>query len=88
METLYQKYKDRGFIVVTLFDTLGFSGLNDWAEEFGINHPVVLDQTAQVGRKFNPDGAIPSMTLLAPGAEIVILDQNNITEEEIVAHLP
>lgn len=87
METLYQKYKDRGFIIVTLFDTLGFSGLVDWANEFGISHPVVLDQAAQVGQKYNPDGVIPSMTLLKPGAEIVILDQSNISEEEILEYL-
>jgi hypothetical protein len=74
-------------MVITLFDTLGFSGLVDWAQEFGINHPVVLDSAAQEGKKYNPDGAIPSMTLLKPGAEIVILDQPTISEEEILPYL-
>lgn len=74
-------------MIVTLFDTLGFSGLVDWAEEFGINHPVVLDQAAIVGKKYNPDGAIPSMTLLKPGAEIVILDKPAISEAEILPYL-
>ena len=73
--------------MVTLFDTLGFSGLVEWAEEFDIGHPVVLDQAALVGRKYNPDGAIPSMTLLKPGAEIVILDQDHIAEEDILPYL-
>ena len=72
---------------MTLFDTLGFSGLVDWADEFSINHPVALDQAAQIGRKYNPDGVIPSMTLLKPGAEIVILDQSSISEEEILQYL-
>lgn len=74
-------------MVITLFDTLGFSGLVDWAEEYDIQHPVVLDQAAVVGKKFNPDGAIPSMTLLKPGAEIAIIDQASITEEEILPYL-
>lgn len=59
----------------------------DWAQEFGIQHPVVLDQAAIVGKKYNPDGAIPSMTLLKPGVEIVIRDQPNISEEEILPYL-
>ena len=74
-------------MVITLFDTLGFSGLVEWAEEYDIQHPVVLDQAAVVGKRFNPDGAIPSMTLLKPGAEIAILDQAAITEDEIVPFL-
>ena len=74
-------------MVITLFDTLGFSGLVDWAEEYDIQHPVVLDQAAVVGRKFNPDGAIPSMTLLKPGAEIAIIDKPSITEDEILPFL-
>ena len=74
-------------MIVTLFDTLGFSGLVDWAEEFDITHPVVLDSAAIEGRKYNPDGAIPSMTLLKPGAEIVILDKPSISEAEILPYL-
>ena len=74
-------------MVITLMDTLGFSGLVDWAEEFDIQHPVVLDQAAVVGKKYNPDGAIPSMTLLKPGAEIVLLDLPTISEEEILPFL-
>jgi hypothetical protein len=72
---------------VTLFDTLGFTGLVDWAEEFGIEHPVALDQAAMVGKRFNPDGNIPSATLLKPGLEIVIRDESTISEEDILPYL-
>jgi len=75
-------------MVITLFDTLGLSGLVEWADEFGISHAVVADSAFQVGVNYNPDGSIPSMTLLAPGMEIVLLDQNSISEEEILPYLP
>jgi hypothetical protein len=74
-------------MVITLFDTMQYTDLVLWAEEFDIHHPVVLDQAATEGRNYNPDGRIPSMTLLAPGAEIVILDQDNISEEQILPYL-
>ena len=74
-------------MVITLFDSPNISDLQLWANEFGIHHAVAADPGFAVSRLYNPDNEIPSMTLLGPGAEIVILDQL-ITEAQILPHLP
>jgi hypothetical protein len=45
----------------------------DWVSQYGITHPVVLDDGWRVTDRFGPQG-VPSMTLLKPGLELVVVD--------------
>jgi hypothetical protein len=60
--------------------------LADWAEVYGLTHPVVADSSFGVGGSFVEGGSIglPSMTLLKPGAEIVIAG-DYVTEADIAS---
>lgn len=48
--------------------------LADWADSAGQTHPVVADSGWSVSNRFEQDYGIPSFTLLAPGMEVVAVD--------------
>lgn len=79
-EALYQDYVDRGFIIIEVLgeDNAGAppeqTVLQNWASTYGLTIPVVADPNWAVGNVYNPDGAIPSETLIAPGGELVVVD--------------
>lgn len=95
LEDLYQTYKDDGFIVITLLgENLAGSApsqseLEDWADQFGLNHPVVADPGYGVTTRFVDGGNIglPSMSLLLDGAEVRYRD-TSITEDQVRVNLP
>lgn len=95
LAALYEQYEADGFIVITLLgeDTGGSTPsqaeLEDWADQFGIDHPVVADEGFSVTSRFVDGGTIglPSMTLLEAGAEIVIRNAW-VSESDVEAHLP
>ncbi len=65
--------------------------LYDWATSAagvdGGNHPVVADSGWGVDNRFEADGGIPTLTLLGPGAEVLIAD-GYVTGADIEAALP
>ncbi len=84
---MYDLYRDRGLIVLSLlYDISTGEQAMTWAESHGLTHPVLVD-APNVGARFERDWAVPSFTLIGPGAEILVLD-GTITTEEIEAHLP
>lgn len=63
--------------------------LADWADTFGLHHPVVADPNWQVTARF-VDGysiALPSMQQLAAGMEILRRD-TQVSESQIRGALP
>ncbi|MCO4746993.1 MAG: hypothetical protein KC912_19500 [Proteobacteria bacterium] len=95
MEGLYQQYKDQGFIVITLLaqtnsqQTPTQADLQLWADTYSLNHPVVADPNFGVTGRFI-DGntiALPSMTLLSAGAQVVSRD-SWVTGSQVAANLP
>ncbi len=95
LAALYRQYEDDGFIVVTLLGEDSFgqvpnqADLQDWANSFGIDHPVVADPGFGVGARFVSGGSLylPSTSLLGPGA--VVLERDSyITTGDIQAALP
>jgi hypothetical protein len=48
--------------------------LKDWADVAGITFPVLADTNWTVSGRYEVDGAIPSWTLLGPGAEVIDID--------------
>ena len=92
---MYQQYKDAGFIVITLLIQNNESEpptqeeLMEWASKFGQTFPVVTDVNGDVAMRFaqRETLALPSHSLIAPGGEVLIAD-DDVTEEDIVASLP
>jgi hypothetical protein len=84
----YEEFGSRGFIPVTLIAENDVSAtpsqddLNEWVAQFGLTHPVVADDGWVIGNRFEVDYGIPSMTLIAPGGEILFRDEY-ITATEI-----
>ena len=95
LAALYEQYKDDGFIVITLLgentggSTPSQDELADWADQFGIEHPVVADEGFAVTSRFVDGGSIglPSMDLLEAGGEIVIRNAY-VDESDVENHLP
>ena len=95
LEALYQEYVDDGFIVITLLGensagaTPSQSELEDWANQFGLTHPVVADAGFGVTASFVTGGTIglPSMDLIEAGGEIVKVD-DWVDASDVEAHLP
>ena len=86
LEALFEKYQDRGLMVITLLTGSDTDEVAQWVDEFGSTHPVLAD-TEYIASRWEQDGGIPSHHLLAPGAVIEIID-GNVTEDDIVALLP
>jgi len=91
----YQQYADDGFIVITLLgeDSFGQTpdqgDLQEWANSFGIDHPVVADPGFSVGARFVSGSALylPSTSLLGPGA--VVLERDSpVSTNDILSALP
>lgn len=89
----YEEYGARGFIAITLLGEDENSqppdndDLNAWAEQAGITHPVLADGSWGVSNRYEQDGGIPTLTLVAPGGELVMVDQY-VTDADIEAVLP
>lgn len=66
-------------MVITLLHNLagplGVDQLNIWANEFGLDHPVVDDADQELSKLLWPDNqARPNAVLLGPGAEVLAQD--------------
>jgi len=63
--------------------------LQEWVDRFGLGHPVVADPGFGVTSRFVVGGSIglPSMTLLGPGAEVIVAD-GRVNEQAVLAALP
>lgn len=95
IQRIYQRYKDQGFIVITLLGedmsgrTPAQSDLADWANSFGLTHPVVADANWNVTSRYlrSASFSIPTMTLLGAGPEVILRD-TWVSESQIVNNLP
>jgi len=93
LEAWYQKYKDDGLIVIHLMAEDSYGGtpnqsdLTSWANSYGLNFPVVSDPSWGVSNRYERDNAIPSKTLIGPGAKIIAVDEY-IRESDIKGALP
>ena len=93
MQTWYEKYKDQGFIAISLitetYDEVppAQEDLQDWANEYGQTFPVLSDAIRVVDRfSERPGVSLPSLSLIGPGGEVILADAE-VTEDDIVAAL-
>ncbi|MCA9489153.1 MAG: TlpA family protein disulfide reductase [Myxococcales bacterium] len=95
MAELYREYEDQGFLVITLLGENEFGGvpsqrnLAQWADAFGIDHPVVADRNWQVTSRYlrSASFSIPTMHLIGVGAEVLARD-TWVGEAQIRNNLP
>lgn len=70
METLYQAYKDRGFIVLGIsLDQLDAEAVSAFVKEKKLTFPVALDQRGEVAREFGIRG-LPATVLIGPDGHV------------------
>jgi len=92
LQDLYDTYAAQGFVVMTLLgeneygETPSLSDLQRWADEFGLNHPVLADPSYGVSARW-AGVYIPTMHLVGPGAEVLMAD-TYVDETTIEANLP
>ena len=79
--------KGRDFIIITLFDTMNLSDTALWADEYGLNHPVAIDPMGEIASRFEENQAVPSYTLLLPGAEVAFRDHSTISQADVEAFM-
>ena len=93
LEALYQEYKDRGFIVVTMLaennsgSAPTMEDLQAWQATYSVTHPLVSDGGWAASYDYVTVG-IPSQQLLKPGAELVVVDGFGLTGADIEPYLP
>lgn len=92
LQSLYEAYEPLGFMVIELVaedetgDPPEVADLESWADRYGLGFPVLADGEWKIGARYEQDGAIPSLTLVAPGGVIVSVD-NEIDATDIEAVL-
>lgn len=78
----YNNFEDQGLMVITLlgedmsYNAPDQTDLREWAESYGLNHPVVADPGFGTSARFI-DGKyiyLPSTTLLGADAEVLLRD--------------
>jgi hypothetical protein len=89
---MYQRYKDRGFIIISMYAET-YSGstptpadLTEWADQYGLTHPVVADPGAQTFYDIWGGGYTPANALIAPGGQLVTTEW--VEDADIEAVLP
>ncbi|MCB9673539.1 MAG: TlpA family protein disulfide reductase [Alphaproteobacteria bacterium] len=86
LQSWYADYEAQGFIVITL---LGEGSQSQWANWFGIEHPVVRDANYGVTSRFVGPGTfyLPSMHLLGEGAQVISVE-DWVSEYDVMSALP
>lgn len=61
--------------------------LEKWASRYDVTFPILADGGWRIGSRYEQDGYIPTWTLIAPGMEILTVDQA-LNDTRIIAELP
>ena len=80
LQSTFKQYEEDGLIVIQMLaennsgTTPTTEDLESWAASSGQTHPVVADAGWAVSNRFEVDYGIPTFSLLAPGMEVVTVD--------------
>ena len=80
LQSTFKQYEAEGLVVFQLLaensqqQTPSADELAQWADQSGQTHPVVADAGWSVSNRFEKDYGIPTFSLLAPGMEVVAVD--------------
>jgi len=88
-QSYWNAYRADGLVVIDLIaaDESGNDptpeGLAAHASDLGLTYPVLSDQSGFVQRLLEKDGGIPTLVLIAPGMEVVAVDDPSLGYEDI-----
>lgn len=85
LEGLYKEYKDRGFLLVMTFALGSQDQVNETGA--GLSFPVLNDATGEILGRWEKNNAVPTPSLLAPGLELITVDEG-LDDATMVANLP
>lgn len=74
LQELYASRKDRGFMAITALDGDDTDDLLDWAEGYGIEHPVVGDGDGEFFWDFSKYSSWPMRVLIDHGVVLTSID--------------
>ncbi|MCB9741455.1 MAG: TlpA family protein disulfide reductase [Alphaproteobacteria bacterium] len=83
LQALYEEKRDRGLIVIQALAENAESQdptqeeLQGWADNYGLSYPVVADPGWAVNNRYEQDNGIPTHVLIAPGGELIAVDDYN-----------
>lgn len=85
METIYQKYKDQGFVVLSInTDTSsGVAKAKQIALRKKVTYPVLYDTDSNVTGIYNPQGAFPYSVLIDKTGNIVFTHKGFTPGDEV-----
>ncbi|OGC60084.1 hypothetical protein A2890_01220 [candidate division WWE3 bacterium RIFCSPLOWO2_01_FULL_53_14] len=86
LESIYQSYRDQGFVVVGVNVEEGWDEVEAFREEFPFSFPITLDSDAQTFRAYWGTG-IPGTFIIDRNGFVVFVRLGEIDEETIVAVL-
>jgi hypothetical protein len=81
LQSYYAANKDRGFMMATTLNTSDVETLADWADSYGIEHPVLADAGDAFFWAFSKNSAWPMVVLLDHGGVIVSADEGASTAD-------
>jgi len=96
MQALYEEYEDLGFIIFTLLaetydeQVPQEADLMEWADLFGITHPVLADADFGITFSFITTGSVgmPSMHIVRDGGIVTKIDIHGVSDGDITSNLP
>ncbi|HWQ27943.1 MAG TPA: redoxin domain-containing protein [Dehalococcoidia bacterium] len=80
----YERYRDRGLVILGVDLQESENAVRDFAEEFGIPYPLVIDRTGEVADVWNIGGqfgGIPSTYFIDPAGVVQSIYNGTLTRE-------
>ncbi len=92
-QSYYYTYRDYNYLSIYLvsedetYNDPTQEALNSYAMEHGIGYPLLADTSWMVQSRFSRDSYMPSFILFSPGPTVEIVDDPELSEDDIRAAL-
>jgi peroxiredoxin len=86
METVYQSYKDEGFVILAVDVQDAPLDVRDYARELGLTFPILLDRRAEVTRSYRVRG-LPTSYFVDKNGVIIARQLGPIDEAWMLRYL-
>ncbi len=74
LQSFYEENEDRGYMVITALDGFDTADLKDWADTYGLTHPVVGDGDGAFFWTYG-SGGWPMKVLIDHGMVLTSIDE-------------
>lgn len=83
----YAKYRDRGFEVMSVDEQEDDATVQKWVDAFGMQFPVAMDRTGQVGLTFRAGTQFPTSLWIDPQGIVTDIKYGPMNQQSIEDHL-